>query len=383
MEKSLARDRFTRAGHNAKMSGVYAIDEIRESIGQFIKSSNIVIANAFLSSIGEKEAPRFSLKSIVEEEDDTLIKGFFGRLKRVVSASLSKWLNKKPKKIAFPKTDSENVDWDNVDDVLFYYMQDTMAPAALEMVVEAAKAGVVFAEMQSKKENVSQDMTYDKMKQSAKELQKKNPSLSSEMAMAAEWARNHAADHIAVYNENGERAGIQYERMRNLFREHIQRSLEEGESTSKLKSRLIFPAKWAEVEGHQEKLSQELSESELRQYTVAHLNRDWDRLAFTETQYAVNNGKLMKWSSYKTPTYVRFTSMGGSKNPCSYCDSHEGEIARLVESEAHLPAIPGHDGEDAIDDGIAKVAVWPGKSNVGRNQAIILAGSPGASMVRT
>jgi hypothetical protein len=196
------------------------------------------------------------------------------------------------------------------------------------------------------------------------------------MAMAAEWARNHAADHIAVYNENGERAGIQYERMRNLFREHIQRSLEEGESTSKLKSRLIFPAKWAEVEGHQEKLSQELSESELRQYTVAHLNRDWDRLAFTETQYAVNNGKLMKWSSYKTPTYVRFTSMGGSKNPCSYCDSHEGEIARLVESEAHLQAIPGHDGEDAIDDGIAKVAVWPGKSNVGRNQASFWLAAP-------
>jgi len=377
LDKSLVRDRFARAGHNAKRSSVYAIDEIRESISQYIKTANIVIANAFLASISESESPHFSMKSIIEEEDDVLLKGFFGRLKRVASSVLSRWLKLKPKPIHFPAADKHNIDWESVDDVLFYYMHDNMSPAAIEMLAEAAKAGVVFAEMQSKGETINQDMTYDKMRESAKELQKKNPKLSSEMAMAAEWARNHGADHIAVYNEKGERAGIQYERMRNLFREHIQRSLEAGEDASKMRSRLIFPVKWADVEGHQQQLSKELTESELHQYTVAHMNRDWDRLAYTETQFAVNNGKLLKWSSYRAPTYVSFTSMGsGKKKPCSFCDAHEGEVARVVSSQDELQNLPGYQGDDIIDDGFAKVAVWPGKNNVGRNAASFWLAAP-------
>jgi len=94
--------------------------------------------------------------------------------------------------------------------------------------------------------------------------------------------------------------------------------------------------------------------------TFSTLNRDWRRIAETETATNFNNGYLV---AEKVTSPDEFVFMRGVSGPgaCTFCATHiNGRIVVL------LDAAPSG-GDDTIEvDGTRYTAIWPGKNNFGR-----------------
>ena len=93
--------------------------------------------------------------------------------------------------------------------------------------------------------------------------------------------------------------------------------------------------------------------------SFAELNRDWRRIAETESNTNFANGYLMteldKSKEEKRPIFMIGVS---SPKACSFCKSHiSGEVVVLVDE----PPASG----TAMIDGHEYVAIWPGKTNAG------------------
>jgi len=93
------------------------------------------------------------------------------------------------------------------------------------------------------------------------------------------------------------------------------------------------------------------------------MNRDWRRIAETETANNFNNGYLIGEleSNKEKHIFMQGISGGGS---CSFCSSEiNNRIVVLLDA-------PPATGDDSITiDGETYTAIWPGKNNFGRKRA--------------
>ena len=100
-----------------------------------------------------------------------------------------------------------------------------------------------------------------------------------------------------------------------------------------------------------QKISQEMYDQ------LGFLNRSWDTIARTESNNLKNHAFIVGSLNDKGKTYFR--RRVGSYNTCKICASHRDKIA--LWSEKPLT-------DDTINDELADIAIWSGKSNIGRNQ---------------
>ena len=94
------------------------------------------------------------------------------------------------------------------------------------------------------------------------------------------------------------------------------------------------------------------------------LNRDWRRVAETETANNFNNGYLeatLKKNEVGKTIFMRGITGAGA---CSWC---ENNIKRQV--VVLLDAAPSGGDDSIMVDGRSYTAIWPGKSNYGRKRA--------------
>lgn len=95
---------------------------------------------------------------------------------------------------------------------------------------------------------------------------------------------------------------------------------------------------------------------------MGELNRDWRRIAETETVNTFDNAFLREQAATaKAGEKLYFKRMEMRDGyVCGYCSKIRGLIALWVDHPLD---------DDKIDDPIAPVAIWEGKSNIGRKQA--------------
>lgn len=102
------------------------------------------------------------------------------------------------------------------------------------------------------------------------------------------------------------------------------------------------------------KSKQEISQEMYDQ--LGFLNRSWDTIARTESNNLKNHAFLAGSLNPSGKTYFR--RRVGSYNACKVCQSHRNKIALWVD----FPL-----ADDKIDDKVADIAIWSGKTNIGRN----------------
>jgi hypothetical protein len=117
------------------------------------------------------------------------------------------------------------------------------------------------------------------------------------------------------------------------------------------------------MKAQQEKWTTQKLDSELFD-NFSTLNRDWRRIAETETATNFNNGYLIT-EMEKPPKgdskHIFMRGLSGS-GACDFCRGHvNGQIVVLLDES------PG--GDDVEIDGKPYTAIWPGKSNFGRKRA--------------
>ncbi len=117
------------------------------------------------------------------------------------------------------------------------------------------------------------------------------------------------------------------------------------------------------MQGYQDKVTPRQLEAKLFD-KMSDLNKDWRRIAETETATNFNNGYLQATLEQRaeetTPIYMLGISGAGA---CEFCRTYvDGQIFVLLQS-----APDG--GETVIIEGKEYVAIWPGKNNFGRKRA--------------
>lgn len=95
------------------------------------------------------------------------------------------------------------------------------------------------------------------------------------------------------------------------------------------------------------------------------MNRDWRRIAETEIANAQNNGNLITELERRKPGEETIFVKGiSSSEACPFCRTQvDGKIFVLLE------APPDSGGDTVTVNGESYTAIWPGKSNFGRNRA--------------
>ncbi len=117
------------------------------------------------------------------------------------------------------------------------------------------------------------------------------------------------------------------------------------------------------MQGYQNKVTPRQLEAQLFD-KMSDLNKDWRRIAETETAINFNSGYLQATLEQRVeetaPIYMLGISGAGA---CEFCRNNvDGKIFVLLQS-------PPPSGEMVIIDGIEYVAIWPGKGNLGRKRA--------------
>lgn len=183
------------------------------------------------------------------------------------------------------------------------------------------------------------------------------------------YAKSKGAEWLAIYDHNGNRQGKAYESITQMYREQIAEALVSGASVQDIKSMMIFPEDET-IPKDKEGIYQEGFEK--------HLNRNWFRFAVTESAINFENGKLLQGlveSEPGKPVYYQYVRQVASKKAkhkpvtCERCLewSGRGLIARLFPSLSAFTESDFYGGEDTlINDPIAEVAIWVGKSNAER-----------------
>lgn len=127
--------------------------------------------------------------------------------------------------------------------------------------------------------------------------------------------------------------------------------------TARSRKRIVETIQQAYQDG---KTPKQLQNDLFDQFSV--LNRDWRRIAETETASNFNDGYLLTELENKGDAeymYMIGISGGGA---CAFCASHVNDhVVVLLESS------PG--GDSITIDGKDYTAIWPGKSNAGRKHA--------------
>lgn len=378
LEKSLAQDRFRRAGLGGVESSWKSVNEIRDVIGRYVKIGNIKLVNAITKAINPdiEKSVELNLDAMLADSDE-MLKAINPRKVKPTAPSLLKYEQGPPD----PDTSGLKIrvraaegirpeDFEKIDDVVFYYLNGNAQPAMIDAVTKAYRLGMKTGSMSEMKvpDKKIADMplidvdNWEGSTPFIKTLKKRG--IADEYAFAAQWAKENAMTSIAIYDENGQRAGKAYETIMRMFRDQVAYTLANGEDMSKLRTRLIFPETWTDVEGHQHELADKLTPDELRQYTVAHLNRDWDRLAFDQIQRAFQAGRLTMWAATGFPVYAKFLRVRNRGKQCDHCKKWQGAKLRVFRSQEEFEQSPYYGGGDVlVGDPKAHIAAWPGKNN--------------------
>lgn len=115
------------------------------------------------------------------------------------------------------------------------------------------------------------------------------------------------------------------------------------------------------MQGYQDGITNKQLEKNLfEQFDV--LNRDWRRIAETETATNFNNGYLVGElkANEEKPVFMQGISGAGA---CDFCASHVNNQIVVL-----LPGPPKEGGETTTVNGKEYVAIWPGKNNFGRKR---------------
>lgn len=116
------------------------------------------------------------------------------------------------------------------------------------------------------------------------------------------------------------------------------------------------------MQGYQDKLSPAQLQSKLFD-DFADMNRDWRRIAETEIATNFNNGYLVSELETAEPEEPIFMIGITGAGACGFCQTEiDGRIVVL------LSGPPSGGGEKVTIEGKEYVAIWPGKSNMGRKR---------------
>jgi hypothetical protein len=115
------------------------------------------------------------------------------------------------------------------------------------------------------------------------------------------------------------------------------------------------------LDAQKNKLSIQQTEQKLRD-SFGTLNRDWQRIAVTESANNFNNGYLLSEASTRIKGEHVFMRGISAPNACGFCKTHvNGKVVVLLDD-----APQGEDDKIEID-GKEYTAIYPGKSNYGRS----------------
>jgi hypothetical protein len=107
------------------------------------------------------------------------------------------------------------------------------------------------------------------------------------------WQRDRGAEWLAVYNDQGQRAGRAYEVITQMYRDILAQAIEEDAPIDKIRQRLLY-ANDSSIKAEFQRPDGTLDEAAYQNFIDRHLNRDMVRFAVTETAIAYNNGKLLQ-----------------------------------------------------------------------------------------
>ena len=121
---------------------------------------------------------------------------------------------------------------------------------------------------------------------------------------ASLFNESQGARWLAIYDENGQRAGRAYEVTRDMVREIVQHAIDNDLSVDQLRQELIYASTEAQ-QGHFIGKDGKLDEKGFQDLMLTHLNRDMVRVAVTEAAISFNNGLLIQ-QLHEGGEYVRF-----------------------------------------------------------------------------
>lgn len=94
------------------------------------------------------------------------------------------------------------------------------------------------------------------------------------------------------------------------------------------------------------------------------MNRDWRMISETEIATNTNNGKLLAQLQQKKPGEVQYMKGISAADACDWCVTQVNDRVVVL-----LEAPPDGGGDTVVVNNVEYVAIWPGKSNVGRRRA--------------
>jgi hypothetical protein len=108
------------------------------------------------------------------------------------------------------------------------------------------------------------------------------------------FTQDEGAKWLAIYNDQGQRAGRSYEVITKMYRKILAESIKTGQTVGEIKSKFVFPGI---EEMRKEFLDGDITEEkekEFQELIDKHLNRDMLRFAKTDTAISINNGRIIQ-----------------------------------------------------------------------------------------
>lgn len=119
------------------------------------------------------------------------------------------------------------------------------------------------------------------------------------------WNETEGARWLAIYDDEGRRAGRSYEVTRDMIRDIVQTAIDNDLSVDELRQELIYASTEAQS-GKYINADGSIDEPGFQELMLKHLNRDMVRVAVTETAINFNNGLLLQ-QVHEGGRYVIFT----------------------------------------------------------------------------
>jgi 2'-5' RNA ligase len=241
--------------------------------------------------------------------------------------------------------------WQEIEDSIVGHLSKYLSGADEEMVVRAGllqllreRMGKEGIPVEEQKE-MSYDNVVEKYGEQPRTWEEAEVPDDSVMRRTLEWARTRAGEYLAI-DDGKLRTGIV-----NAVRKRLVDGIQNGDSPEEVARRLFYIDPSSEFD------------MAYSSDTIAAINRDWRRVAITETSFAMNNGFLAALLDQAETGEAVYSVFSGRYNPKEGadepCNKWLGVTVRV------LPR-PPKGGSDRIDDPYAGFAVWPGKNTVGQ-----------------
>ncbi len=336
---------------------LHYIQDLADELTNYLSTAIISIYDGVTRNIGQKPQPL----------PKDLKKGFFSRFKKLglkLKGIVGRSIQQKPTepfvvkglnlyKKGKPLT---NQQWENFNNQILDYLRPFIDGVSEEIAVK----GVLLSMASNEAER--QGKTLDEYgKKSYKQVENEYFSgavpdtinsansrfnLSPDVKKSTALSYNRVADYVTNVNDE----------LRTSIKQQVIAAHRRGDSPAQLASDLYW---------------QKVDKPELKKYTAEINARSWMRVAHTELAMVHEEGKLAQYENQAKESiddsnkavYFVFNGSG----ICKFCAKHQGTIVRLI------PVDQVTGGTDSlsvmgIKDKITDVAIWNGKSNVGRSQ---------------